>query len=45
MLDLNVIIGMMFVSFLIGLITNLISRNVGFVISIVGTLPLIIFFD
>ena len=43
MLESNIIIGMMIVSFLIGLITNLVSRNVRYVVSIVGTLPLIIF--
>ncbi len=42
-LDPNVILVIMIVSFLIGLITNLVSRNVGYIVSIVGTLPLIIF--
>ena len=43
MLEPNAIMIMMIVSFLIGLITNLVSQNVRFVVSIVGSLPLIIF--
>ena len=43
MLEPNAIMGMIIVSFLIGFITNLLSQNVRFVVSIVGILPLIIF--
>ena len=43
MLESNVIIGMMIASFLIGLVTTAISQNVGRVVSIIMTLPLVIF--